>query len=69
MGASQTVPLDSLRSAHYTAANGLSASILDELPLNYAARPEDFRNGVKLCQTSLGPYDYRAVEWFTATGR
>ncbi len=39
-GASQTVPLDSLRSAHYTAANGLSASILDELPLNYAARPK-----------------------------
>ena len=32
------MPLDSLRSAHYTAANGLSASILDELPLNYAAR-------------------------------
>ena len=67
-GASQVVPVDSLRSVHFTNEYGLSASILDEVPLNYVARSEDFRRGVRLCQTTLGPYDYRAVEWLYGNG-
>lgn len=67
-GASQTVPLDSLHSARFTTGYGLSASILDEVPLNYVADGEDLRRGVKLCQTSLGPYDYRAIEWLYGNG-
>lgn len=62
-GASQTVPVDSLRSARYTSAHGLSASVMDELPLNFVAQEADFKAGTKLCQTELGAYDHYAIGW------
>lgn len=56
-------PVDSLRSASFTAQYGLSASIMDAVPYNFIAQEGDKERGVKLIQDELGPYDYQMIKW------
>ncbi len=61
MAASAAYPVDSLRSATFTAKNGTTASIMDYARFNYVAQPGD--EGVKLTPPYLGPYDYYIVKY------
>lgn len=60
MGASSAYPVDSLRSATFTAKMGTSPSIMDYARFNYVAQPGD--SGVSLLP-SIGPYDKWAIKW------
>ncbi|NHE56927.1 zinc-dependent metalloprotease [Cyclobacterium plantarum] len=53
-------PVDSLRSATFTAEYGTAPSIMDYARFNYIAQPED--EGVHL-YPEVGPYDKFAVGW------
>ena len=59
MKASSSYPVDSLRSASFTARYGDEPSIMDYGRFNYVAQPEDH---ARLIPT-IGPYDIFAVEW------
>jgi hypothetical protein len=59
MKASSAYPVDSLRSASFTAVYGDESSIMDYGRFNYVAQPGD---RARLIPT-LGPYDDFAVEW------
>ncbi|HKE89440.1 MAG TPA: zinc-dependent metalloprotease [Gemmatimonadales bacterium] len=59
MKSSSSYPVDSLRSASFTAKYGDEASIMDYGRFNYVAQPGD---GARLIPI-LGPYDYYAVDW------
>lgn len=61
MGASNAYPVDSLRSATFTAKYGTTPSIMDYARNNYVAQPED--KGVKLTPPDLGVYDEFAIKW------
>ncbi len=61
--ASTVVPADSLRSPSYTSKYGLSASVMDDVPYNYFAKPGDKERGVCLVHKTLGAYDKYAVNW------
>ena len=61
MGASHAYPVDSLRSATFTAKYGTTPSIMDYARNNYVAQPED--KGVKLTPPDLGVYDEFVVKW------
>ena len=61
MAASAAFPVDSLRSASFTAKYGTTASIMDYARFNYVAQPED--KGVKLTPPYLGVYDEYAIKW------
>lgn len=61
MGASATFPVDSLRSATFTAKYGTTPSIMDYARFNYVAQPSD--KGVKLTPPTLGIYDEYAIDW------
>ncbi len=63
MGASHTVPVDSLRSASYTQVNGTTPSIMDYARFNYVAQPGDMERGVKLTPPRFGEYDRYLVRW------
>jgi hypothetical protein len=52
-------PVDSLRSATYTRANGTSYSIMDYARNNYVAQPGD---NVQL-MPKIGPWDFYIVNW------
>ena len=52
-------PVDSLRSASYTRANGTSYSIMDYARNNYVAQPGDSAE----LMPKLGPWDYYAIDW------
>ena len=60
MGASNAYPVDSLRSATFTAKMGTAPSIMDYARFNYVAQPED--KGVSLFP-KIGPYDKWAIKW------
>ena len=60
MGSSSAYPVDSLRSASFTARMGTSPSIMDYARFNYIAQPED--EGVSV-MPKVGPYDKWAIEW------
>ncbi|BAV07048.1 hypothetical protein FLA_3068 [Filimonas lacunae] len=61
MGASAAYPVDSLRSATYTAKMGGTApSIMDYARFNYVAQPEDH---VTAITPSMGVYDTYAIAW------
>lgn len=60
MGASYAYPVDSLRSATFTAKNGIVASIMDYARFNFIAQPQDKK--VRLIP-SIGPYDLYAIHW------
>src|SRR5258707_3077398 len=59
MKSSSSYPVDSLRSASFTAKYGDEASIMDYGRFNYVAQPGD---GARLIPI-LGPYDYYALDW------
>lgn len=61
-GASSTVPVDSLRSKTYIAANGICPSIMDYARFNYVAQPGDNLSQEELIP-SIGAYDKWAIEW------
>lgn len=61
MSASAAIPVDSLRSASFTAVYGTTPSIMDYARFNYIAQPED--KDVKLTPPSLGVYDEYAIKW------
>lgn len=61
MAASSAFPVDSLRSATFTARYGTTPSIMDYARYNYVAQPED--KGVKLTPPVLGEYDMFAIKW------
>ncbi len=52
-------PVDSLRSATYSRANGTSYSIMDYARNNYVAQPGD---DVQL-MPKIGPWDYYVIDW------
>lgn len=60
MGASFSVPVDSLRSKTYTSANGTASSIMDYARFNYVAQPED---GITELTPRIGTYDKFAIGW------
>lgn len=61
MRASYAFPVDSLRSATFTQANGTTPSIMDYARFNYIAQPGD--EGIRFLPPHLGPYDYYAIKW------
>lgn len=61
MAASAAFPVDSLRSASFTAKYGTTASIMDYARFNYVAQPED--KDVKLTPPYLGVYDEYIIKW------
>ena len=61
MAGSAAIPVDSLRSARFTAEYGTTPSIMDYARFNYVAQPGD--EGVSLTPPYLGVYDYYAIEW------
>ena len=60
MGASSSIPVDSLRSPHFTAENGTTWSIMDYARFNYVAQPGD---KVRMTPPEFGKYDYWAIRW------
>ena len=60
MGASAAYPVDSLRSATFTAKMGTAPSIMDYARFNYVAQPED--EGVAL-MPGVGVYDKYSIKW------
>jgi hypothetical protein len=60
MGASASYPVDSLRSATFTAKMGTAPSIMDYARFNYVAQPED--KGVSL-MPDVGIYDIYSIRW------
>ena len=61
MSASAAIPVDSLRSASFTAKHGTTPSIMDYARFNYVAQPGD--KGVKLTPPTLGVYDELVIKW------
>lgn len=61
MRSSYAFPVDSLRSATFTQANGTTPSIMDYARFNYIAQPGD--EGINFLPPHLGPYDYYAIAW------
>lgn len=61
--ASSAYPTDSLRSPSFTRKYGLSPSVMDNLPFNYVAQPEDVRRGVCMSQKRLGECDFYTIKW------
>ena len=59
MKASASYPVDSLRSATFTAEYGTAPSIMDYARFNYVAQPGD--NATLM--PGIGPYDKYAIEW------
>jgi hypothetical protein len=59
MKATSMYPVDSLRSASFTARYGNEASIMDYGRFNYVAQPGDNARLIPM----VGPYDMFAVEW------
>jgi hypothetical protein len=62
MGASSTIPTDSLRSKTYLEKNGFCSSIMDYARFNYVAQPEDGLNREQL-MPRIGAYDEWAINW------
>jgi hypothetical protein len=58
--ASTVYPLDRLSDSEFTRANGLAGSVMDYQPVNLA--PHGERQG-QYHQSTLGPYDYWAIEY------
>ena len=61
MGASHSLPVDSLRSATFTQKYGTTTSIMDYARYNYVAQPGD--EGVRLTPPDMGVYDYYVMKW------
>src|SRR5690606_32008533 len=62
MVASNSFPVDSLRSAAFTRRYGVSATIMDYARQNYVAQPGDGLQPVDFIR-HLGPFDDFIIEW------
>lgn len=60
MKASNSIPVDSLRSPSFTTKYGTTPSIMDYARANYVAQPGD---GVTRFFAGIGPYDLHATRW------
>lgn len=58
--ASYAYPVDSLRSATFTAKMGITTSVMDHVRFNYIAQPED-KNVVLM--PGIGEYDKYSIQW------
>lgn len=58
--ASAAFSVESLRSPEFTGQNGIASSVMDELPYNYIAQPQDGK--VNFVQNKLGAYDLYAIQ-------
>ena len=63
MGASSSIPVESLRDPAFTQENGTTYSIMDYARFNYIAQPGDMERGVKLTPPDFGKYDRYAIRW------
>ncbi|WP_127124990.1 zinc-dependent metalloprotease [Pseudoflavitalea rhizosphaerae] len=63
MGASASIPVDSLRSPSFTQQYGTTYSIMDYARFNYVAQPGDKERGVQLTPPKFGIYDYYLVDF------
>ena len=63
MGASSTIPVDSLRSPSFTRKYGTTYSIMDYARNNYVAQPGDVERGVSLTPPEIGIYDDFLIKW------
>ncbi|MDD3034857.1 MAG: zinc-dependent metalloprotease, partial [Bacteroidales bacterium] len=63
MRGSYAYPVDSLKSATFTAKYGTTASIMDYARNNHVADADDFKRGVRMTPPLLGPFDYLSVEY------
>ncbi|MDP3453796.1 MAG: zinc-dependent metalloprotease [Bacteroidales bacterium] len=63
LAGSSWMPVDSLRSASFTAKEGITSSVMDQIKYNYIAQPGDIERGVKLTADKLGVYDIYAIDW------
>ena len=57
MAGSIAYPVDSLRSKEFVKQHGLSASVMDKLPMNYLLSDNSYSEGMSLVQSVLGVYD------------
>lgn len=57
MAGSIAYPVDSLRSKEFVKQHGLSASVMDKLPMNYLLSDDSYSEGMPLVQSVLGVYD------------
>jgi hypothetical protein len=62
LGSSSTIPVDSLRSNKYLRIHGITPSIMDYVPFNYVAQPNDHITE-QLLLPHIGEYDRWAIEW------
>lgn len=60
---SYAYPVDSLKSATFTAKYGTTASIMDYARNNHVASADDFKRGVRMTPPLLGPFDYLSIEY------
>ncbi len=63
MIASNSIPVESLRSPEFTQKYGTTHSIMDYARFNYVAQPGDKERGVKLTPPRFGVYDKYLVRW------
>ena len=63
MGASNVIPVESLRDPEFTRKNGTTMSIMDYARFNYVAQPGDKERGVKLTPPKFGKNDYWTIRW------
>lgn len=63
LGASFSIPTESLRSPSFTQKYGITPSIMDNVYFNFVAQPGDVEKGVKWTRPNLGVYDYYAIAW------
>lgn len=66
MAGSVAYPVDSLRSAAFVREHGLSASVMDVLPMNYLQDAGCYTDGMPLAQQVLGAYDEWALRYLYA---
>lgn len=70
MAGSTAYPIDSLQSASFVKAHGLSASVMDVLPMNYLQTIKTYHPDTPLAQQTLGVYDEWALHYLYApTGK
>lgn len=66
--ASFFIPTDSLISPHFTSVNGISASVMDDVDLNYLADSVSVARGVRFVQDKAGILDELLVKYVYGEG-
>lgn len=63
MAGSIAYPVDSLQSKEFVKQHGLSASVMDKLPMNYLLSVDNYSTDIPLTQQVLGEYDHWAIRY------